>query len=71
MSESINPNHYKKSIETYDAITSQLSPIDACIMDIGKADWYLNKLIKYLNDLKNDKSFIDRPNNVAELFKDK
>ena len=96
MSESINPNHYKKSIETYDAITSQLSPmevigylrsqvmkytmrmgdkhdgtIDGCIMDIGKADWYLNKLIKYLNDLKNDKSFIDRPNNVAELFKDK
>ena len=92
----LNPNHYKKSIETYDAITSQLSPmevigylrsqvmkytmrmgdkhdgtIDACIMDIGKADWYLNKLLKYLNDLKNDKSFIDRPNNVAELFKDK
>jgi hypothetical protein len=24
-----------------------------------------------LNDLKNDKSFIDSPNNVAELFKDK
>ena len=72
MSESINPDHYKKkSIETFDAITSQLSPmenigglrwqilkyvmrmgdkhegtIDACIMDIGKADWYLNKLLK-------------------------
>ena len=96
MSEQINPDHYKKSIETFDAITSQLSPmenigglrwqilkyvmrmgdkhggtIDACIMDIGKADWYLNKLIEYLNDLKNDKSFIDSPNNVAELFKDK
>ena len=96
MSESVNPNHYKKSIETFDAITSQLSPmenigglrwqilkyvmrmgdkhggtIDACIMDIGKADWYLNKLLKYLNDLKNDNSFIDTPNNVAELFKDK
>ena len=26
---------------------------------------------QYLNDLKNDKSFIDTPNNVAELFKDK
>ena len=24
--ESENPNHYKKSIETWDAITSQLSP---------------------------------------------
>ena len=74
MSESVNPDHYKKkSIETFDAITSQLSPmenigglrwqilkyvmrmgdkhdgtIDACIMDIGKADWYLNKLLKYL-----------------------
>ena len=96
MSEQINPDPYKKSIETFDAITSQLSPmenigglrwqilkyvmrmgdkhggtIDACIMDIGKADWYLNKLLKYLNDLKNDKSFIDTPNNVAELFKDK
>ena len=96
MSEQINPDHYKKSIETFDAITSQLSPmenigglrwqilkyvmrmgdkhggtIDACIMDIGKADWYLNKLLKYLNDFKNDKSFIDSPNNVAELFKDK
>ena len=94
MSESINPNHYKKSIETYDAITSQLSPmevigylrsqimkytmrmgekhggtIDACIMDIGKADWYTNKLLKYLNDLKKNKSFIAEPDNVAELFK--
>lgn len=94
MSESINPNHYKKSIETYDAITSQLSPmevigylrsqimkytmrmgekhngtIEACIMDIGKADWYTNKLLKYLNDLKKNKSFIGEPDNVAELFK--
>ena len=97
MKDQINPPHYtNKSIETFDAISSQLSPmeqigglrwqilkyvmrmgdkhggtIDACIMDIGKADWYLNKLLKYLNDLKNDKSFIDTPNNVAELFKDK
>ena len=97
MSESINPDHYKKKkIETYSAITSQLSPmenigglrwqilkyvmrmgnkhngtIDACIMDIGKAEWYLNKLIQYLNDLKKDGSFIGEPDNVAELFKDK
>lgn len=26
--ESENPKHYKKSIETWDAITSQLSPIE-------------------------------------------
>ena len=96
MAEQINPSHYKKDIETIDAITSQLSPmenigglrwqilkyvmrmgdkhggtIDACWMDIGKAEWYINRLIKYLNDLKKDKSFIDTPNNVAELFKDK
>jgi len=96
MSEQISPQHYKKSIETFDAISSQLSPmeqigglrwqilkyvmrmgdkhggtIDACIMDIGKADWYLNKLIQYLNDLKKDGSFIGEPDNVAELFKDK
>ena len=31
----------------------------------------LAQISKYLNDLKNDKSFIDTPNNVAELFKDK
>ena len=97
MSESVNPDYYKKKkIETYSAISSQLSPmeqigglrwqilkyvmrmgdkhggtIDACIMDIGKADWYLNKLIQYLNDLKKDGSFIGEPDNVAELFKDK
>ena len=29
MSESINPNHYKKSIETYDAITVALRTDDA------------------------------------------
>ena len=28
MSEEINPQHYKKSIETYDAIISQLSPLE-------------------------------------------
>ena len=96
MAEQINPDHYKKDIETIDAITSQLSPmenigglrwqilkyvmrmgdkhggtIDACLMDIGKAEWYINRLIKYLNDLKKDKSFIDTPSNVAELFKEK
>ena len=74
MKDHINPPHYKnKSIETFDAICSQLSPmevigylrsqimkytmrmgekhngtIEACIMDIGKADWYTNKLLKYL-----------------------
>ena len=96
MAEEIDPSHYKKDIETIDAITSQLSPmenigglrwqilkyvmrmgdkhggtIDACLMDIVKAEWYINRLIKYLNDLKKDKSFIDTPTNVAELFKEK
>ena len=96
MAEEINTQHYKRDIETIDAITSQLSPmenigglrwqilkyvmrmgdkhggtIDACLMDIGKAEWYINRLIKYLNDLKKDKSFIDTPSNVAELFKEK
>ena len=96
MAEEINPQHYKRDIETIDAITSQLSPmenigglrwqilkyvmrmgdkhggtIDACLMDIGKAEWYINRLIKYLNDLKKDKSFIDTPSNVAELFNEK
>lgn len=32
--------------------------IDACIMDIGKADWYTNKLLKYLNDLKKINHFL-------------
>ena len=96
MKDQINPDHYKKSIETFDAITSQLSPmenigglrwqvlkytmrfgqkengtIDACLTDISKAEWYINKLIQYLNDLKKDGLFIGEPDNVAELFKDK
>lgn len=77
MSEQINPDHYQKSIQTFDAIISQLSPVevvgllrghimkyimrlgskhggsvDAMLMDAGKADWYLNKLLQYLNDNK-------------------
>ena len=78
MPEEINPKHYQKSIETFDAITSQLSQeevngllrgqilkyimrcgskhgntFDAMITDAGKADWYLNRFIQYLNDRKN------------------
>ena len=66
MAEQINPDHYKKSIQTYDAIVSQLSPlevvgflrsqilkytmrfgakhestVEACLMDVRKAGWYL------------------------------
>lgn len=26
--------------------------VDAMLMDAGKADWYLNKLLQYLNDNK-------------------
>ena len=28
MSEEVNPQHYQKSIQTYDAIVSQLSPLE-------------------------------------------
>jgi len=28
MSEEVNPKHYQKSIQTYDAIVSQLSPLE-------------------------------------------
>jgi len=78
MPEQINPDHYKdKLIETFDAIVSQLTPIEvvgflrgqimkytmrlgskhggtveAKLMDAGKADWYNNKLMQYLNDYK-------------------
>ena len=95
MKDQINPPHYtNKSIETFDAICSQLSPmevigycrsqvlkysmrfgskengsVDACLTDISKAEWYINKLIQYLNDLKKDGLFIGEPDNVAELFK--
>ncbi len=95
MKDQINPPHYtNKSIETFDAICSQLSPmeiigycrsqvlkysmrfgskdggtLDACLTDISKSEWYTNKLIQYLNDLKHDGSFISEPDNVAELFK--
>ena len=95
MKDQINPPHYKnKSIETFDAISSQLShmevigycrsqvlkysmrfgskdngTLDACLTDISKAEWYTNKLIQYLNDLKKDGLFIGEPDNVAELFK--
>ena len=43
--------------------------VDACLTDISKAEWYINKLIQYLNDLKKDGLFIGEPDNVAELFK--
>ena len=97
MKDQINPPHYKnKSIETFDAISSQLSPmevigycrsqvlkysmrfgskengsVDACLTDISKAEWYINKLIQYLNDLKKNGDTIESVNNVSELFKDK
>ncbi len=97
MQEKINPEYYKnKSIETFEAIASQLSPLetiglfrgqilkymmrfgekengslDASITDASKAHWYLEKLIKYLNDLKKEGGSIEAASNVSELFKDK
>ena len=35
-------------------------------MDVSKADWYLNKLLKYLNDLKKNQN-VSKPN-VTNLF---
>ncbi len=43
--------------------------LDACLTDISKSEWYTNKLIQSLNDLKHNGSFISEPDNVAELFK--
>jgi hypothetical protein len=98
MSEQVNPEHYKKSIETYDAIVSQLSKaeivgflrsqvlkyicrfgaknestVQACLMDVSKADWYLNKLGLHLQELENAEpktpDYVSKPN-VTNLFKD-
>ena len=80
MKDQINPDHYKnKSIETFDAISSQLShmevigycrsqvlkysmrfgskengTVDACITDISKAEWYINKLIQETENERQD-----------------
>jgi len=99
MAEQINPDHYKKSIQTYDAIVSQLSPlevvgflrsqilkytmrfgakhestVEACLMDVKKAGWYLSKLELNLQGLDNPKQkapdYVLKPN-ITNLFKDK
>tara|TARA_R110000796_G_scaffold10202_3_gene34107 strand:+ start:2474 stop:2776 length:303 start_codon:yes stop_codon:yes gene_type:complete len=99
MAEQINPDHYKKSIQTYDAIVSQLSPlevvgflrsqilkytmrfgakhestVEACLMDVKKAGWYLSKLELNLQGLDNPKQkapdYVSKPN-ITNLFKDK
>ena len=98
MSEEVNPKHYQKSIQTYDAIVSQLSKaevvgflrsqvlkytmrfgakhestVQACLMDVSKADWYLNKLGLHLQELENAEpktpDYVSKPN-VTNLFKD-
>ena len=99
MSEEVNPKHYQKSIQTYDAIVSQLSPlevvgflrsqilkytmrfgakhestVEACLMDVRKAGWYLSKLELNLQGLDNPKQkapdYVLKPN-ITNLFKDK
>ena len=99
MAEQINPDHYKKSIQTYDAIVSQLSPlevvgflrsqilkytmrfgakhestVEACLMDVKKAGWYLSKLELNLQGLDKKKKkapdYVSKPN-ITNLFKDK
>ena len=98
MSEEINPQKKQKSIETYDAIISQLSPlevvgylrsqvlkytmrfgakhestVDACLTDVKKANWYLNKLALNLQGLDSPKQkvpeYVAKPN-ITNLFKD-
>ena len=98
MSEEVNPKHYQKSIQTYDAIVSQLSPlevvgflrsqilkyicrfgaknestVDACLMDVRKANWYLTKLELHLQGLGSPKQkvpdYVTKPN-ITNLFKD-
>ena len=41
------------------------------VEDLEKAQWYLEKLIAYLNDLKLEGHDIEATTNIAELFKDK
>ena len=98
MSEEVNPKHYQKSIQTYDAIVSQLSPlevvgflrsqilkyicrfgaknestVDACLMDVRKANWYSAKLELHLQGLDSPKQkapeYVSKPN-ITNLFKD-
>ena len=98
MSEEVNPKHYQKAIQTYDAIVSQLSPlevvgflrsqilkyicrfgaknestVDACLMDVRKANWYLTKLELHLQGLGSPKQkvpdYVTKPN-ITNLFKD-
>ena len=98
MSEEVNPKHYQKSIQTFDAIVSQLSSlevvgflrsqilkyicrfgaknestVDACLMDVRKANWYLTKLELHLQGLGSPKQkvpdYVTKPN-ITNLFKD-
>ena len=96
MAEQVEPDHYKKSIQTYDAIVSQLSPlevvgflrsqilkyicrfgaknestVDACLMDVRKANWYSVKLELHLQGLDSPKQkapdYVTKPN-ITNLF---
>ncbi len=44
---------------------------DASLTDICKSNWYMEKLIQYLNDLKKSGGVIEKADNVSELFKEK
>jgi len=46
--------------------------IDKAIMDLEKANWYIQKLINYLKTFKKDGAELkDTPTNVTNLFEDK
>ena len=74
--ESDNPSHYKKPIQTADAIMSQMTPEENIGYlrgaDVKKAKWYLGYLEDYLKTFKEDGLDLqDTPANVTNLFKDK
>ncbi len=46
--------------------------LDKAIMDLEKANWYIQKLINYLKTFKQEGADLkDTPANVTNLFKDK
>lgn len=77
--ESDNPNHYKKSIETWDAIISQLSPSEVVGYMKGCAAKHLFRfggkggtdIDKCLMDMKKSNKYIEKCIEYLEKIKSK
>lgn len=77
--ESENPNHYKKSIETWDAITSQLSPAEVVGYLKGCAAKHLFRfgekggrdIDKCLMDMKKSSKYVEKCIEYLEKIKSK